>query len=72
MSNIAGPALLRRSNQLYGWLLTAYPKRHREEYGPAMRQVFRDQCRDAWREGRGLGLMPFGDSVFTASKDLKV
>lgn len=51
-----GNPLIARSHQLYGWLLTAYPRPHREEYGPAMQQVFRDQCRDAWREARGWGL----------------
>lgn len=49
-------AFLRRSQRLYGWLLAAYPKHYREAYGPAMQQVFRDQCRDAWREARGWGL----------------
>ena len=47
---------LRGSQRLYGWLLGAYPKRHREDYGPPMQQVFRDHCRDAWRERRGWGL----------------
>jgi len=41
---------------LYHRLLAAYPKAHRREYGPPMAQLFRDQCRDAWRRGRGWGL----------------
>ena len=44
------------SGKLYQRLLAAYPKEHRRDYGPAMAQVFRDQCRDAWGEGRGWGL----------------
>jgi len=56
MSNVPDSAILRRSQRLYGWLLAAYPKRHREEYGPPMQQVFRDQCHDAWNAARGWGL----------------
>ena len=45
------------SQTIYGWLLRAYPPAHREEYGPAMAQLFRDQCREAWRESKGWGIM---------------
>jgi capsular polysaccharide biosynthesis protein len=45
------------SQRLYERLLVAYPKSHREEYGPAMSQLFRDQCRDAWHEARHWGLI---------------
>jgi uncharacterized protein involved in exopolysaccharide biosynthesis len=44
------------SRRLYGRLLAAYPREHRNEYGPAMAQLFHDQCRDAWRASRGWGL----------------
>ena len=44
------------SVRLFERFLAAYPKEHRREYGPAMAQLFRDQCRDAWRHGRGWGL----------------
>jgi len=44
------------SGRLFQRLLAAYPKEHRREYGPAMAQLFRDQCRDAWRDGRTWGL----------------
>lgn len=44
------------SQKQYERFLTAYPKAHREEYGPAMAQLFRDQSRDAWREARMRGL----------------
>ena len=45
------------SRKIYGRLLLAYPKAYREEYGPAMAQLFRDQCRDAWNEAHGWGLV---------------
>lgn len=45
------------SQRIYKRLLRAYPKTHREEYGPAMAQLFRDQCRDAWNKARGLGVI---------------
>ena len=44
------------SEKVFERLLAAYPKAHREEYGAAMAQLFRDQCRDAWNESRGWGL----------------
>jgi capsular polysaccharide biosynthesis protein len=44
------------SGTLFQHLLAAYPKDHRREYGQPMAQLFRDQCRDAWRGGRGWGL----------------
>lgn len=44
------------SRKIYGWLLRAYPPAHRAEYGPAMAQLFRDQCRDAWGESHGWGV----------------
>lgn len=45
------------SQRIYERLLLAYPKSHREEYGPAMSQLFRDQCRDAWNESQNWGVM---------------
>ena len=44
------------SVKIYGYLLAFYPSQYRREFGPAMIQLFRDQCRDAWREAGGLGL----------------
>jgi capsular polysaccharide biosynthesis protein len=44
------------SSRLFQHLLAAYPKQHRREYGQPMAQLFRDQCRDAWRRRRGWGL----------------
>ncbi len=44
------------SVKIYERLLAAYPGAFRREYGPAMEQLFRDQCRDAWSESGGWGL----------------
>jgi uncharacterized protein involved in exopolysaccharide biosynthesis len=44
------------SQRVYKRLLRLYPRAHREEYGTAMAQLFRDQCRDAWQAHRGWGL----------------
>src|SRR5579871_4689260 len=46
-----------RSCGFYLRLLMFYPKAHREEYGAAMLQLFRDQCRDAWTARRTRGLI---------------
>lgn len=56
MRSTAGIPGARVSRQLYERLLALYPRAHREEYGPAMLQLFGDQCRDAWRDARGWGL----------------
>ena len=44
------------SDSTFRRLLRAYPRAHRDEYGEAMAQVFRDQCREAWTESKSLGL----------------
>jgi len=44
------------SQKLYERLLALYPKAHRQEYGPPMVQLFRDQSRNAWREARSWGV----------------
>ena len=45
------------SEKIYGRLLALYPAEHRRKYGPLMAQLFRDQCRDAYRQQRSLGLL---------------
>jgi capsular polysaccharide biosynthesis protein len=45
------------SEKIYAQLLHAFPKTHRERYGAAMAQLFRDQCRDAWAEAGNFGLL---------------
>ena len=39
------------SLRIYRRLLRAYPKAHRDEYGSAMVQLFRDQCQEAGNWG---------------------
>ncbi len=56
MSQPGDPSAVARSRRLFERLLVVYPEAHRNAYGPAMAQLFRDQCRDAWRARRGWGL----------------
>lgn len=44
------------SVKLYARLLALYPAGFRHEFASSMKQVFRDQCRDAWSESRRWGL----------------
>src|SRR6202012_4241406 len=48
-----------RSCWFFQRLLVMYPQAHREEYGPAILQLFRDQCRDAWAHAQSRGLVGF-------------
>lgn len=45
------------SEKVYGFMLSAYPPKHRAAYGAAMALLFRDQCRDAWDESKNFGLL---------------
>lgn len=38
-------------------MLRLYPESHRHEFGELMAQLFRDQCRDAWKRERHAGLL---------------
>ena len=51
------PKLVVLSERIYRKLLLLYPPAHRRDYGGLMAQLFRDQCRDAYREGRSAGLI---------------
>ena len=44
------------SQRVYRSLLRAYPRELRDEYGDEMVRCFRDLCRDALKNGGGLGL----------------
>jgi hypothetical protein len=62
------------SRNIYAALLNLYPKAYRGEYGPDMLQVFTDECRACFREGKGFGLLPLwlrtlGDLVVTVFKE---
>ena len=56
MSKNVDSKAVRASVRIYGRLLATYPAAFRREYGPAMRQLFRDQCRDAWSQAQARGL----------------
>jgi hypothetical protein len=45
------------SRKIYAAFLALYPKEHRAEYGESMRQVFADQCRDAYQKKGTLGII---------------
>jgi len=51
------PKLVLLSERIYRKMLLLYPRTHRRDYGGLMAQLFRDQCRDAYREGRSAGLI---------------
>ncbi len=51
------PKIVVVSEKVYRKLLRVYPKPHRREFGEPMAQLFRDQCRDAWKMGRYGGLL---------------
>jgi hypothetical protein len=79
-SNLYEAKLMALSGKVYERLLLLYPLEHRREYGAAMAQLFRDQCREAWTEARGWGLVVlwfriWSDLVRTAAaehfRDLK-
>ena len=59
MANPRGSKAVDVSCRVYRRLLMAYPKSHRQEYGPAILQLFRDQCCDAWAAARARGLITF-------------
>jgi lipopolysaccharide/colanic/teichoic acid biosynthesis glycosyltransferase len=68
------PWPLALSARVYRLLLAAYPAGFRRAYGPQMTQVFRDCCRDAYRQGgilglAGLWLRTLGDLGMTAAQE---
>jgi capsular polysaccharide biosynthesis protein len=56
MSNNVDSKAVTNSVKIYELLLAAYPADFRSEYGAAMKQLFHDQCRDAWSQGRSWSL----------------
>ncbi len=60
--------------RLYSLLLYAYPADFRRQFGPAMRQLFQDRCRDAARQPGGMRLLGFAfhalaDWLFAAVRE---
>ncbi|SPE52414.1 hypothetical protein SBV1_1510033 [Verrucomicrobia bacterium] len=51
------PKTIAISERIYRKLLCLYPQSHRRDYAEPMTQMFRDQCREAWRTERFTGLM---------------
>jgi hypothetical protein len=47
---------VRISVNVYGFLLLGYPGSHRRAYGPLMRQLFHDLCKDAYTKNGIFGL----------------
>jgi hypothetical protein len=57
MSHIPSINSLPTTEKLYHKLLFIYPATHRREYGPLMAQLFRDLCRDSYRQKGFVGLV---------------
>lgn len=60
------------AERLYRVLLFVYPAKHRREYGPLLVQLFRDLCRDSYRQKGPAGLIRLwiyvlGDTIVTAA-----
>ncbi len=53
------PRLVRISTTIYSTILVGYPRLFRQEYGPHMRQVFRDACLNAYIRSGFPGLLSF-------------
>ena len=51
MSTNTDPSVVTTSVKIYACLLAVYPASFRREFGPEMKQLFRDQCRDMWNHG---------------------
>jgi hypothetical protein len=49
-------SVLSASERVYRLLLFVYPKTYRREYGPPMIQVYRDLCRNSYRQRGRVGL----------------
>ena len=59
MANQRDGRAVEYSCRIYRRLLRVYPRSHRAEYGAAILQLFRDQCRDAWAAQQTPGLIGF-------------
>jgi hypothetical protein len=51
------PKMISVSEKIYRQLLRLYPQAHRRNYAEQMAQLFRDQCRDAWRTQHSAGIL---------------
>jgi hypothetical protein len=65
---------VRISRHIYARLLNLYPKAHRNEYGTDMLQVFTDECKACFEDGKGFKLLPLwlrtlGDLIVNVVKE---
>lgn len=51
------PKIISVSEKIYRKLLCLYPQAHRRDYAGQMTQLFRDQCREAWRAKCSAGIL---------------
>jgi hypothetical protein len=65
MSRMSSQNALVLAERLYRTLLFVYPETHRREYGPLMVQLFRDLCRDFYRQRGFAGLVQLWIRVLT-------
>jgi hypothetical protein len=65
VSRISSKNALLLAEQLYQILLFVYPGTHRREYGPLMVQLFRDLCRDSYRQKGFIGLVQLWSHILT-------
>ena len=59
--------ILRASERLYAFLFFVYPPAYRREYGPLMIQIYRDLCRDGYRQRGMAGIVPLWVSSIDGS-----
>lgn len=54
MKNKKDPKWISQADRIYGGFLYLFPAAHRKEFGPWMRQAFRDRCREVARGEQSL------------------
>lgn len=54
MKNKKDPKWISQADRIYGGFLYLFPSAHRKEFGPWMRQAFRDRCREVARGEQSL------------------
>jgi len=63
---------MRLSTRLFQFMLLAYPREFRLDYGPKMTQVFRDSCRDTQTRGLAASLQFWLPIIFDVIKTAPV
>lgn len=63
MKNKKDPTWISQADRIYGGLLYLFPSAHRKEFGPWMRQAFRDRCREVARGEQSLFRVLAGEIV---------